>query len=49
MGIEKVLFSGKVGETPIEEIEVINPRERDKDRFEEVVMSIKRLGNRKHS
>lgn len=44
MGIEKVLFSGKVGEIPIGEIEVINPRERDKDRFEEVVMSIKRLG-----
>ena len=44
MGIERILFSGKVEEIPLNEIEVINPRERDQDRFEEVVMSIRRIG-----
>ena len=47
MGIERILFSGKVEEIPLNEIEVINPRERDQDRFEEVVMSIRRIGVRK--
>jgi len=44
MGVETMHFSGNVDEIPIHEIEVVNPRERDIDRFEEIVMSIKQLG-----
>lgn len=44
MAIEKILFSGNVMEIPILNIEVINPRQRDKERFEEIVESIGRVG-----
>jgi len=44
MAIEKIRFTGNVMEIPIEDIEVINPRQRDKERFEEIVESIQRLG-----
>jgi len=44
MAIEKILFTGNVMEIPIQDIDVINPRQRDKDRFEEIVESIGRVG-----
>jgi len=44
MAIEKILFTGNVTEIPIQDIEVINPRQRDKDRFQEIVESIGRVG-----
>ena len=44
MAIEKIFFTGNVTEISIQDIEVINPRERDKEKFEEVIDSIKRVG-----
>jgi len=44
MALQKILFTGTVTEIFIQDIDVINPRERDKDRFEEIVESIRRLG-----
>lgn len=44
MAVEKILFTGNVREIPIQDIEVINPRQRDKDQFEEIVDSIGRVG-----
>ncbi len=44
MTIEKIFFTGNVMEIFIRDIAVINPRERHKERFEEVVESIRRVG-----
>ena len=44
MAIEQISFTGNVTEIPIQDIEVINPRQRDKDRFQEIVESIGRVG-----
>ena len=44
MAIEKILFTGSVTEIFIQDIDVINPRQRDKERFEEIVESIGRVG-----
>jgi len=44
MAIEKIRFTGNIMKIPIRDIEVINPRQRDKERFEEIVESIERLG-----
>ena len=44
MAIEKILFTGNVTEIHIQDIEVINPRQRDKELFEEIVESIGRVG-----
>ena len=44
MAIEKIRFTGVVTKVPIQDINVINPRKRDKEKFEEIVESIRRVG-----
>jgi ParB family chromosome partitioning protein len=44
MAIEKIFFTDSVTEILVRDIEVINSRERDKEKFEEVVDSIRRVG-----
>ncbi len=44
MAIEKIQFNGHAIEISIQEIEVINSRRREKERFEQIVESIRRLG-----
>jgi len=44
MAIENILFNGRVTEILIQDIEVVNSRKREKERFEQIVESIKRLG-----
>ena len=44
MAIDKIFFNDQVAEIAIQDIEVVNSRKREKEKFEQIVESIKRVG-----